>query len=48
MLVLIQVLKINATPQEYEEYYYEDYGDDEEFGSENICVLPKELGYSGK
>ena len=50
ILVLLQGLNLNAAPTE-DDYYYDeyDYGvEDTEFGSENICQLPKELGYSGK
>ena len=49
ILVLLQALKLNASP--VFDYYYEDYDYDlvdTESGSENICQLPKELGYSGK
>ena len=51
ILVLLQVLNLNAAPTEDDYYYYDEYDydlEDTEFGSENICQLPKELGYSGK
>jgi len=54
ILVLFQALNINAAPKpdedNYEYAYDEDYyelDEGEGFGTENICVLPKELGYSG-
>ena len=50
ILVLLQGLNLNAAPTE-DDYYYDEYDydlEDTEFGSENICQLPKELGYSGK
>ena len=55
-LVLFQALNISAAPKpdedNYEYAYDEDYYDvgegDEAFGTENICALPKDLGYSGK
>jgi len=49
ILVLLQVLNLNAAPTD-DDYYYDEYDydlEDTEFGSENICQLPKELGYSG-
>ena len=50
ILVLLQVFNLNAAPTEDDYYYNDEYYDleDTEFGSENICQLPKELGYSGK
>ena len=51
ILVLLQVLNLNAAPTD-DDYYYDEYDyddlEDTEFGSENICQLPKELGYSGE
>ena len=51
ILVLLQVINLNAAPTEDDYYYYDEYDydlEDTEFGSENICQLPKELGSFGK
>ena len=52
ILVLFQMTLVSKARPDYyydysEEDYYEELGEGEEFGGENICQLPKELGYSG-
>ena len=52
ILALLQMALISEARPDYhydysEEDYYEELGEGEEFGGENICQLPKELGYSG-